>query len=254
MQHIIVAKPRPGVMLITLNRPKSLNALSKDLLVEVATALREADADDAIRVVVLTGNEKAFSAGADIKEMPTGHMPMWAEKNRLTSWKTIEKFRKPMVAAVNGWALGGGMELTMLCDIVIAGDTAKFGAPEIKIAAFAGDGGTQRLPRVVGKARAMLMGLTGDPIDAKTAGAWGLAAEIVPAAQTLERALTIAARIAEHSPLTAQMVKAETLMAFEKPLDESLSLERKLLLWQSEDHVEGIKAFVEKRKPKFTGR
>jgi len=254
MQHIVVTRPRPGVMLIALNRPKALNALSRALLVEVGSAFREADADDGVRCVVLTGDDKAFSAGADIKEMPESDMPMWAEKGRLGAWKIIEKFRKPMVAAVNGWALGGGMELTMHCDIVIAGETARFGSPEIKIAAFAGDGGTQRLPRAVGKTRAMLMGLVGDPIDARTAAAWGLAAEVVPASQTVERALEIAARIAAYSPLAAQMVKAETLMAFEKPLDEALSLERKLLLWQSEDHVEGIRAFVEKRKAHFTGR
>ena len=254
MKNIIVLRPQPGVMLITLNRPKALNALNKALLVEVATALKDAQGDDEIRSVVITGNERAFSAGADIKEMPESDMPMWAEADRLKSWKSIEGFAKPLVAAVTGWALGGGCELTLLCDIVIAGENARFGTPEIKIAAFSGDGGTQRIPRAVGKTRAMMMAVTGEPIDARTACDWGLAAEIVPTDRTVERALEIAAKIAEMSPIAAQMIKAEILMTYEKPLDEGLSLERKLLLWQTEDHDEGIAAFVKKRKPRFTGR
>ena len=143
MEHIIVTRPRPGVMLITLNRPRSLNALNKALLVEVAGALDEAGADADVRAVVLTGDERSFSAGADIKEMPEAGIPPFAQADRLRSWKTIERFPKPLVAAVNGYALGGGFELTLLCDIVIAGENARFGTPEIKIAAFAGDGGTQ---------------------------------------------------------------------------------------------------------------
>ena len=254
MKNIIVSRPQSGVMLITLNRPKALNALNKALLVEVATTLKDAENDAEIRSVVLTGNERAFSAGADIKEMPESGMPMWAESKRLKSWKTIERFPKPVIAAVTGWALGGGCELTMLCDIVIAGENARFGTPEVKIAAFSGDGGTQRLPRAVGKTRAMLMALTGEPIDARTACDWGLAAEVVPTDRTLDRALEIAGKIAEMSPIAAQMIKAAILMTFEKPLDEGLSLERKLLLWQTEDHDEGIAAFVEKRKPEFKGR
>ncbi|MGQ0664309.1 MAG: enoyl-CoA hydratase-related protein [Pseudomonadota bacterium] len=254
MDLIVVSRPRPFVLLIALARPKALNALSKALLVEVAAALDEAARDDGIRCVVLTGDERAFSVGADIKEMPEGDLPMWAEADRLKSWKTIERFGKPLVAAVNGYALGGGLELTMLCDIVVTGENAKFGTPEINIAAFPGDGGTQRLPRAVGKTRAMLMALTGQPIDAPTAAAWGLAAEVVPTARTLERALEIAAAIAEKSPIAASMIKAEINMSFEKPLDESLSLERKLLLWQTEDHDEGIAAFIEKRKPRYKGK
>ena len=254
MKHIIVSRPRPRVMLITLDRPEALNALSKALLVEVATALAEAEADDDVRCVVLTGNERAFSAGADIKEMPEAGIPMFAEAGRLKSWKTIERFPKPLVAAVNGYALGGGLELVMLTDVVIAGDNARFGMPEIKIAAFSGDGGTQRLPRAVGKARAMMMVLTGEFIDAETARDWGLAVELVPSGRTVERALEIAAAIAEHSPIALAMAKAEVLMSFEKPLDESLSLERQMLLWQTEDHDEGIAAFIEKRKPRFKGK
>ena len=254
MDNIIVSRPRPRVMLITLDRPEALNALSKALVVEVAAALAQAEADDDVRCVVLTGNERAFSAGADIKEMPEAGIPMFAEAGRLRGWKTIERFPKPLVAAVNGYALGGGLELTMLTDIVVAGDNARFGTPEIKIAAFAGDGGTQRLPRAVGKARAMMMALTGDFIDAETARDWGLAVEVVPSGRTVERALEIAATIAEHSPIALAMAKAEVLMAFEKHLDESLSLERQMLLWQTEDHDEGIAAFIEKRKPRFKGK
>jgi len=254
MEHIVVTRPHPGVMLIALNRPQARNALNKALLCEVAAALGDASADGAVRCVVLTGDERAFSAGADIKEMPAGGIPMWAETGRLTAWKSIERFPLPLIAAVNGYALGGGLELTTLCDIVIAGENARFGTPEIRICAFPGDGGTQRLPRAVGKTRAMMMVLTGDPIDARTAAAWGLAAEVVPVERTVARALEIAQTIAGYSPIAVKMAKAEVLMSFEKPLDESLSLERKLLLWQTHDHDEGIAAFIEKRKPRYTGR
>ena len=254
MKHIIVENARPYVMTIRLNRPDALNALSKALLVEVADALRGAESDDAIRCVVLTGDDRAFSSGADIKEMPENGIPMWGEKNRLRSWKAIWDFKKPLIAAVNGWALGGGCELVTLCDIVVAGENARFGTPEVKIAAFAGDGGTQRIPRLVGRTRAMYMQLTGEPIDAKTACAWGLAVEVTPVEKTLERATEIAATIAKWSPIATQMIKEEIRMNEKMPLDESLSLERKLLLWQTDDHDEGIAAFIEKREPRFTGR
>ena len=254
MEHIIVEQSQPYVMTIRLNRDKALNALSIALLVDVADAIREAEANDEIRCVVLTGNERAFSAGADIKEMPESGIPMFAERNRLLSWKAIDSFKKPLIAAVNGWALGGGCELATLCDIVIAGENAKFGTPEVKIAAFAGDGGTQRIPRIIGRTRAMYMQLTGEPIDANTACAWGLAVEVTPVEKTVERAIEIAATIAQWSPIATQMIKEEIRMNDKMPLDESLSLERKLLLWQTEDHDEGIAAFVEKRDPHFTGR
>ena len=254
MEHIIVEQSQPYVMTIRLNRDKALNALSIALLVDVADAIREAEANDEIRCVVLTGNERAFSAGADIKEMPESGIPMFAERNRLLSWKAIDSFKKPLIAAVNGWALGGGCELATLCDIVIAGENAKFGTPEVKIAAFAGDGGTQRIPRIIGRTRAMYMQLTGEPIDADTACAWGLAVEVTPVEKTVDRAIEIAATIAQWSPIATQMIKEEIRMNDKMPLDESLSLERKLLLWQTEDHDEGIAAFVEKRDPHFTGR
>lgn len=252
-QTIKVSRPAEHVLLITLDRGKALNALSKGLLVELATTLDAAVADDAVRAVVLTGDERSFSAGADIKEMPDGGIPMFAEIGRLKAWKTIERFPKPLVAAVNGYALGGGCELTLLCDIVIAGENARFGTPEIKIAAFPGDGGTQRLPRLIGKTRAMMMILTGEFIDAGTARDWGLAVEVVPTDRTIARAVEVASLIAANSPIAVRMAKEEVLMTFDKPLDESLSLERKMLLWQTNDHDEGIAAFVEKREPRWTG-
>ncbi len=253
MEVLKVSNPERHVTLISLNRPKALNALSKELLIGLGNLLSALNEDDQTRVVILTGNQRAFSAGADIKEMPDEGIPMFAEAKRLRAWKTIENFKKPLIAAVNGYALGGGCELTLLCDIVVAGENARFGMPEIKIAAFPGDGGTQRLPRLIGKTRAMMMILTGEYINAQTALDWGLALEVVPIQNTIERAVSIASSIAEHSPIAVQMAKEEILMTFQKPLDESLSLERKMLLWQTKDHDEGIAAFVEKRKPRFTG-
>lgn len=254
MSTILISTPAPHVRLIRLNRPEARNALSRALLRDLAAALIEAETSDEVRAVVLTGDDRAFSAGADIKEMPDDGIPMWGQADRLKAWKTIERFSKPLIAAVNGFALGGGCELTTLCDIVIAAETACFGLPEVKIGAFPGDGGTQRVPRIIGKPRAMLLMMTGKPIDGLTAAAWGLAAEAVPLERTLGRALDIASEIAEMSPLALTMVKEEVLMTWQKPLDESLSLERKLLLWQTEDHDEGIAAFTEKRKPMFKGR
>jgi len=253
-KHLIIKIPSPYVMTIQLNRSKALNALNKTLLIELADTFREAEASNEVRCVVLTGDERAFSAGADIKEMPEGDIPMWGEKDRLLSWKAVENFSKPLIAAVNGWALGGGCELVTLCDIVIAGKGARFGSPEVKIAAFAGDGGTQRIPRIIGRPRAMYMQLTGEPIDAETARDWGLVVEVTSDDKTVKRAIEIAEIIAKWSPVATRMIKEEIRMNDRMPLDESLSLERKLLLWQTEDHDEGIAAFVEKREPKFKNR
>ena len=178
MYKNILVKDINKVRLIELNRPKSLNALSKDLLKELATVLKDTDNNKKIRCVVLTGNQKSFSSGADMKEAPESEMPFWAEKNRLLSWKTIENFKKPIIAAVNGWSLGGGFELAIMCDFIIAGKNAKFGSPEIKVGAFSGDGGTQRIPRIIGKTRAMFMQLTGETIDSKTAKEWGIVVDV----------------------------------------------------------------------------
>lgn len=254
MPDILVSSPAPHVQLIQFNRPHARNALSLALLKETAEVLRSAEADPTIRAVVLAGDDKAFSAGADIKEMPDGGIPMWGQRERLSAWKTLEQFRKPLIAAVEGYALGGGCEITLLCDIVIASRAARFGLPEVKIGAFPGDGGTQRLPRAIGKSRAMWMIMTGSFIDGQTACDWGMATEATAPGEALARACAIAEEIAGMSPIAIEMIKQEVLMTYSKPLDESLSLERKLLLWQTQDHDEGIAAFIEKRKPVFTGR
>ncbi len=251
---VLLSRPGEGVLLIRLNRPTARNALSIRLLAGIAAALRAAQTDQDVRAVVLAGDDKAFSAGADIKEMPDGGIPMWGQKERLLAWKAIERFPKPLLAAVEGYALGGGCELAMLCDIVIAGEAARFGVPEVRIGAFPGDGGTQRLPRAIGKSRAMWMIMTGNAIDGRKACEWGLATEAVAPGEALARACEIAREIAGMSPIAIEMIKQEVLMTDSRPLDESLSLERKLLLWQTEDHDEGIAAFMEKRKPVFKGR
>ena len=248
---IEATRPEEHVLLLRLSRPEARNALSRALLVELAAHLRAAESDDTVRAVVITGDDQAFSAGADIKEMDDGGIPMWGQADRLRAWKTIERFAKPLLAAANGWALGGGCELLLLADIVVLGDNARLGFPEVKIAAFPGDGGTQRLPRAIGKTRAMWMMMSGEFIDAATACGWGLALETVPAAQSVARAVQIAGTIAAMSPAAVGMIKQEVLMTYQKPLEESLSLERKLLLWQTGDHDEGIAAFIEKRKPVF---
>jgi enoyl-CoA hydratase len=254
MSELLIEHPVPFVQVLRLNRPHALNALSRSLLAALGLALQAASQNDDIRVVVLTGNERAFSSGADLKELETSELPAFAEAGRLTAWKTIERFPKPLVAAVEGYAYGGGLELMLLADVAIAGDTARFATPEIKVGMFPGDGGTQRLPRSIGKARAMHMVLTGESIDAATALAWGLVSEVASTTTTLSRAIEIAAQIASMSPLATRLAKEDVLMAFSKPLDESLSLERKMLLFQSSDRREGVRAFVEKRPPVWTGR
>ena len=251
MYNNIIVENFDKIQIIKLNRPKSLNALSKDLLKELSDCLIEADNNKRVRCVILTGNNKSFSSGADMKEAPESDMPFWAEKKRLLSWKNIENFKKPIIAAVNGWALGGGLELALLCDFIIAGDKAKFGTPEIKVGAFAGDGGTQRVPRLIGKSRALYMQLTGEFINAEKAKVWGLVVDVFEEAILLTKTIDIAKIISKWSPKAAKMIKEEVKMNDLFPLNESLSLERKLLLWQSKDHDEGIKSFIEKRDPNY---
>jgi len=251
MYNNIIVEKLDKIQIIKLNRPKSLNALSKDLLIELSDCLVEADNNKKVRCVILTGSNKSFSSGADMKEAPESDMPFWAEKKRLLSWKNIENFKKPIIAAVNGWALGGGLELALLCDFIIAGDKAKFGTPEIKVGAFAGDGGTQRIPRLIGKSRALYMQLTGETISAELAKNWGLVIDVVDESELLLKTTDIAKTISTWSPLAAKMIKEEVKMNDIFPLNESLSLERKLLLWQSKDHDEGINSFIEKREPQY---
>jgi enoyl-CoA hydratase len=249
MYNNIIVENLDKTQIIKLNRPKSLNALSKDLLIELSDCLKEADNNKKIRCVILTGNNKSFSSGADMKEAPESDMPFWAEKKRLLSWKSIENFKKPIIAAVNGWALGGGLELALLCDFIIAGDKAKFGTPEIKVGAFAGD--TQRIPRLIGKSRALYMQLTGETISAERAKNWGLVIDVIDETELLSKTIDIAKTISTWSPQAAKMIKEEVKMNDIFPLNESLSLERKLLLWQSKDHDEGINSFIEKREPHY---
>jgi enoyl-CoA hydratase len=255
MEFILVTEPRPKVTLVTLNRSAKRNALSIALMGELASVLERAAADDGVRCVVITGDEIAFSAGADINDqLERGLGAVFADE-RLDAWRTVEQFQKPLVAAVEGYALGGGCELALLADIVIAGETARFGQPEINIGIFPGDGATQRLSRWVGKSMAMKMILSGEMIDAAEAKAIGLVAEVAAAGKTVERALDLAAVIAEKSPIALRLAKEAILTAFETPLAAGLEFERRnlALAFDSDDQKEGMRAFVEKRKPRFGG-
>jgi enoyl-CoA hydratase len=244
------------VLLVTLNRPGKLNALSKQLLKQLASCLSDAEHDPGVSCVVLTGAGRAFSAGADITDMLARGVASYADPERLESWRAIERFAKPLIAAVNGFAMGGGLELVLLCDIVLAADTAKFACPEVKIGSFPGDGGTQRLPRQVGKSFAMQMILTGETIDAGLAERKGLVSEVVPPGQLLSRALLIAGSIAANSVAIAPFAKRAVQAAERTSLDEGLRLEHELTVeaFALEDRMEGLRAFAEKRQPQFKGR
>ena len=253
---ILVKPARPHVWLLTLNRPEQLNALRSNLLGEVRDALERARDDESVRALVITGNERAFAAGADIKEMSELDTASIMSDKRQANWRAIRQFPKPLVAACNGYALGGGAELAMCCDVIIAGESARFGQPEINLGFIPGAGGTQRLTRAVGKSRAMRMVLTGEPIDARAALEAGLVAEVVPPELTLARALDLAELIASKPPIAVRMAKDAVLKAYEMPLEAALDYERKAFayLFGTEDRKEGMRAFVEKRKPVFKGR
>ena len=256
MYKNISVKDIGKVRLIELNRPKSLNALSKDLLKELATVLKDSDTNKNIRCVVLTGNQKSFSSGADMKEAPESEMPFWAEKNRLLSWKTIENFKKPIIAAVNGFALGGGCELAMACDFIIASEDAKFGQPEINVGAIPGAGGSQRMPRFIGKSKAMYAILTGDMIDAFEAEKCGLVAKVFKNEEFLDNVSKIALKIAGKSAALARLAKETVNLSYETPLQEGLRAERAVFMstFSLEDHVEGMTAFAQKRKPNWKNK
>src|SRR6202023_527970 len=255
-EHIIV-ESKGGVGVITLNRPKMLNALSFGVFREIAAAVDRLEADDGIGCILLAGNEKAFAAGADIKEMqPKDFIEMFSNDFVAIRGDRVAKCRKPTIAAVSGYALGGGCELAMMCDIIIASDTAKFGQPEITLGTIPGIGGTQRLTRAVGKAKAMDLCLTGRMMDAPEAERAGLVARIVPLANLLEEAVKMAETIASMS-LPAVMVAKESInRAFEVSLAEGVRFERRVFhsLFATEDQKEGMAAFVEKRAPKFRNR
>ena len=255
-QNILVER-RGAVGVVTLNRPEALNALNAGLIAELASALDRLEADAAVGAIVLTGNEKAFAAGADVKEMVSKTYPeIYCEDFITRGWERLGQCRKPVVAAVAGFALGGGCELAMMCDIVIAADTAKFGQPEITLGTIPGAGGTQRLPRFVGKAKAMDLCLTGRMMDASEAEQAGLVSRVVPAAELLSEAVTIAERVAQMSRPVAMMVKEAVNRAYETTLAEGIRFERRLFhsTFATADQKEGMAAFIEKRKPTFRNR
>lgn len=242
--------------IVTLNRPTVLNALSHDLMDELVKALEEFDGDDNIRVIILTGSERAFAAGADIKEMSEETSISIMLKDRFATWDRIRQIKKPIIAAVSGYALGGGCELVMNCDIIVASETAQFGQPEINIGVMPGAGGTQRLTRVIGKHKAMEMILTGRPMTAYEAHAAGLVNKVVPVELFLDEAKSMAKEIAKKSPVAVRLAKEAVLKTFDAPITEGLQFERKnfYLLFSSEDQKEGMRAFLEKRPASFTGR
>ncbi|MCB1060955.1 MAG: enoyl-CoA hydratase/isomerase family protein [Calditrichaeota bacterium] len=244
------------VATVFLNRPKQLNALCMALMDELVATLEELDNDDEIRAIVLTGDQRAFAAGADIMEMADADSTEMLRRDQFAKWDRIRKLKKPLIAAVSGFALGGGCELMMHCDMVIASETAQFGQPEIKIGVMPGAGGTQRLTRTVGKARAMEMVLTGKFIGAKQAEAWGLVNRVVPVEVYLSEAQKLAREISQMSPVAVQLAKEAVLKNYESFLSGGLEFERKnfYLLFNTEDQKEGMKAFIEKRPAKFSGK
>jgi len=241
------------VGLVTLNRPKALNALFNPLMNDLIEAFKNLDEDPTVGAMVLTGSEKAFAAGADIKQMQHRKFAENFQENFLGHWGNIANVRKPIIAAVNGFALGGGCELAMMCDIIYAGDRAKFGQPEITIGTIPGAGGTQRLTRVVGKSLAMEMNLTGVPISATEAKEAGLVSKVYPAEELVDKAVAAADKIASHSKLITQMCKQATNAAYETTLSEGLATEKRLFhaTFATSDRLEGMTAFVEKRKPEW---
>lgn len=257
MEFIKVTEQRePGVALVELNRPKELNALNRQLMVELLEALQTLDKNAEVRAIVLTGNEQAFAAGADIKQMADQSAIDMLMIDQFSTWDMIRKTKKPIIAAVSGFALGGGCELSMMCDMIIASESAKFGQPEIKIGTIPGAGGTQRLTKAVGKAKAMELIMTGRFLSAQEAHFYGLVNKVVPVEMYLLEALTLAKEIAQMSPVAVQLAKEAINRSFETQLDEGLAFERKnfYLTFASQDQKEGMKAFIEKRKPTYTGK
>ena len=253
----ILVERRDKVGLITLNRPKALNALSGPLMDDLARALDELEDDPNIGALVLTGSDKAFAAGADIKEMQEkSYMDVYLQDFITNGWERVTTCRKPIVAAVAGYALGGGCEIAMMCDFALAAETARFGQPEITIGTIPGAGGTQRLPRAVGKAKAMEMVLTGRMIDAEEAERAGLVSRVVPAEDLIEEAVKAAAKMAALSRPSIMMAKESVNRAFEGTLAEGIRFERRLFhsTFSTEDQKEGMSAFIEKRKPGFKNR
>ena len=244
------------IALIELNRPKDLNALNLQMMGELRDTLQVLDKDDSVRVIIITGNEKAFAAGADIKQMANKSAVDMLNIDQFSTWDQIKKTKKPIIAAVSGFALGGGCELAMTCDMIIASETAQFGQPEIKIGVMPGAGGTQRLAKAIGKAKTMELVLTGKFMKAEEALKYGLVNRVVPVEVYMDEALALAKEISAMSPVATKLAKESVNRSFETHLEEGLLHERKnfYLSFASEDQKEGMKAFIEKRKPNYTGQ
>lgn len=256
MSVVLLERPGPGVALLRLNRPERLNALNMAVREDLAGHFTELAADDSTKCVVITGDEKAFAAGADVAELAERTPTDAAFGKSRAAWVAMERYRRPIIAAVNGFALGGGCELAMHCDIIIAGEGAKLGQPEVKLGIMPGAGGTQRLVRAVGKFAAMRWLLTGDLLGAAEAHRLGLVSEVVADDRVLPHALEIAGRIAALSPVAVTAIKEAVLLGADLPLEAALRLEAQSfqMLFATEDRTEGIRAFIEKRKPEFKGR
>lgn len=256
-QHLLVTRePEAKIAVVALHRPQALNALNFELMTELVTAFRGFAQDDSVHAVVLTGNDKAFAAGADIKEMATATSAEMLTKGYLEMWDELQAFKKPIVAAVSGYCLGGGAELVMVCDIVIASETAKFGQPEINIGVIPGAGGTQRLTRIAGKAKAMELILTGRQFSANEALDMGLINKIFPIESYLDEAKKLATDIASKPPIAVRLAKEAILRAASTNLHDDVEFERRLfaLLFATDDMREGMTAFIEKRKPIWKGK
>lgn len=257
MEYIIVNEQyAQATALIQLNRPKELNALNTQLMQELREALQQLDRDDSVRAIIITGNDQAFAAGADIKQMADKSAIDMLMIDQFSTWDQIRKTRKPIIAAVSGFCLGGGCELAMTCDMIIASETARFGQPEIKIGVMPGAGGTQRLARTIGKVKTMEMILTGRFLSADDALNLKMVNKVVPVEMYLREAVSLAGEIVQMSPVAAMLAKEAVNRAFETHMEEGLQFERKnfYLCFSSDDQKEGMKAFIEKRKPNYRGK
>jgi len=256
MYKTLLLHPEPPILTIQLNRPDAMNALNIAMMSELVDALEAADRDEQVRAIVLTGNDRAFAAGADIKEMADASAVEMLIRDQFARWDRIRKIKKPLIAAVSGYALGGGCELSMMCDLIVASESARFGQPEINIGVMPGAGGTQRLTRAVGKARAMDMVLTGRMITADEAFRSGLVARVTAPEAFLGEAQALAREIASKPPLAVRLAKEAVLKSFDTTIEMGLEFERKnfYLLFASEDQSEGMAAFVGKRPPRWKGR